>query len=186
MTRKAVLVLGPEASGTRLVTRIVIAAGYAGNSDHVQYYDWQPPKEDQIVWRRSLPHGNAWPDLGSSVRELRRDGYEVRAVLTNRLDEPMQQAQRRDHVTDIRVAKQHIARARIILAQLDDPQGPAMPILRVQYEELVADSEGEINAILQFVDGDLSQIAHIARAVRVYDGNAQYGVRPEIGEGVNA
>ena len=176
--RKAILVLGPESSGTRLATRILIIAGYAGTAAHVQRLDWWTPDDarstERIVWRRSMPHDRLWPDIGQMVRELRRAAFEVRAVLTDRLDAPMVAAQVRDHVKNEAVATQHIARARVYLERLDDPQGPAMPILRMQYEELVADPKGEINALLQFVDADLSRSKEIADAINIYDGNKSY------------
>ena len=95
----------------------------------------------------------------------------------------MRQAQLRDHVSDKRVAKQHIARARVIMKQLDDPNGPAMPILRIQYEELIRDPQGEIDALLHFADADFSQAARIVQEMAIYDGNAQYY---RVDEGANA
>jgi hypothetical protein len=74
--RQAVLVLGAESSGTRWLTRLLIAARLAGSADGPQ---WDEPSErlnmpPRIVWRRSLPYGGGdwadgrrWPDLAEEL-----------------------------------------------------------------------------------------------------------------------
>lgn len=79
MSKKAFLVLGPESSGTRLVTQCLVAAGCDGDSSHEQRFD-RPSNLGQagnpIVWRRSLPHGHGWPDLDFLLRALWLYGYQ--------------------------------------------------------------------------------------------------------------
>lgn len=79
----AVLVIGPESGGTRLLTSLLMHAGFAGDSGHVQSFDEiAPADQPRIAWRRSLPHGidHEWPDLGGMMARLRADGYGVRVL----------------------------------------------------------------------------------------------------------
>lgn len=82
---RAYLVVGPESSGTRLVTRILINAGCKGDSGHWQEFDEKLPKNlPHIVWRRSILHGGIWPDIVALIAELRDAGYSVSAIVTFR------------------------------------------------------------------------------------------------------
>lgn len=174
MTKQAVLVLGPESSGTRLVTRILREAGCVGSAEHVQRLDWTPPDDELIVWRRSLPHMKLWPDLPQMIRELRGLDYVVNVVITDRKTQPMMQAQARDHVKTTQQARSNIARARLYLEVFDEPQGPRMPTVRVQYEDLVANPPRVIQRIIAPLGLSAGRAIDIARTMNVYDGNAQY------------
>lgn len=82
---KAYLVLGPESSGTRMMTEILIAAGCIGDAGHEQRFDEkQPAGESPIVWRRSVPHAGEWPSIDLMIHRLQQSGYEVFAVVTMR------------------------------------------------------------------------------------------------------
>lgn len=180
MVKRAVLVLGPESSGTRLVTRILIEAGCAGSDNHVQPFDWTPPNDESpIVWRRSLPHMKRWLDLGEMTRYLRTLGYMVSAVITDRKTQPMIQAQARDHTKNTQMARSNIARARLILTVFDEPLGPLMPVTHVQYEDLVANPPQVIQRIINPLGLESDKAAAIARKMNIYDGNAQYAEEAE-------
>jgi hypothetical protein len=81
--KRAYLVLGPESTGTRLATSILIAGGCYGSAEHQQDFDTKEfGNLDPVVWRRSVPHG------GESLRIdtlLARCGdRKVFAVVTTR------------------------------------------------------------------------------------------------------
>jgi hypothetical protein len=81
----AYLVLGPESSGTRMMTRLLMAAGCIGDGEHEQRWDTaQPDGETPIVWRKSLPHGGEWPSLDLMTHRLRERGYTVYALVMAR------------------------------------------------------------------------------------------------------
>jgi len=72
--KKIFVVVGPEASGTRVVTRLLIESGCWGSHEHLQPLDCvldgsvkdirEIAKDAQnFVLRRSVPHGTNWPDL---------------------------------------------------------------------------------------------------------------------------
>lgn len=99
--KKCFLVAGPESSGTRLMTRVLMHWGCHGEGGHGQMLDsdvwWRhdpfmtfPPK---IVWRRSLPHGGVWPDFTQMLRRLEDRGYEPHFVITIRSKTPMVRSQ---------------------------------------------------------------------------------------------
>jgi len=75
--RTAVVVLGPEASGTRMITEFCIRAGFFGDSGHGQRLDHLKfdAAPDRIVFRRSLPHAGAWPDLLDIHSRLEKANY---------------------------------------------------------------------------------------------------------------
>jgi len=83
--KRAFLVLGPASSGTRFVTRLMIAAGCTGSAEHAQPFDNDPPNDEElIVWRRSYPHGTDWPDAFEMIEDLRLRGYSVGVVVCMR------------------------------------------------------------------------------------------------------
>lgn len=85
--RYAFLVLGPESSGTRMWTRVLMACGCYGDAGHQQRIDELGFPElggRLLVWRRSLPHGGKWPDLGGMARKLREAKYAPHALVCTR------------------------------------------------------------------------------------------------------
>lgn len=83
--KRAFLVLGPESSGTRLVTEMLIVGGCVGNSGHEQAFDDQPfGDHDVVVWRRSEPHFLHRESLDLGAMLERCDGRDVTAVVTTR------------------------------------------------------------------------------------------------------
>jgi len=86
---KAILVFGPESSGTRLMTKILMKCGCIGDGDHYQRFDEGLPFPDSkdmvIVWRRSFPHASYWPNAFEMVEKLRKAGYtDIRVVVMSR------------------------------------------------------------------------------------------------------
>ena len=83
--KTAYLVVGPESTGTRCTTQILIDAGCHGQADHGQEFDSRPPSgPSPVVWRRSVPHGAVWPDITGMASTLSANGYAVKAVVTTR------------------------------------------------------------------------------------------------------
>jgi len=75
--KRVYIVVGPESSGTKLVTRLFCESGCWGDYGHDQRLDayvdgksrWPVPSNvGEIVFRRSIPHGRKWPDL-MEIRE---------------------------------------------------------------------------------------------------------------------
>src|SRR6185437_14276821 len=83
---KAFLVIGPESSGTRMVTDSLIRAGAYGQPGHSQEMDdfSFTGRPEMIVFRRSVPHGDLWPDITRIVRQMIEAGYSVSPIVTYR------------------------------------------------------------------------------------------------------
>lgn len=85
--KRAFVVLGPESSGTRLMTRLLMAAGCVGDGDHWQRWDELQPEEELIVIRRHrvLPSRvPPWATSDNLVLALQAIGYNVFAVIVTR------------------------------------------------------------------------------------------------------
>jgi len=87
---KAYLVIGPESSGTRVLTKALIAAGCYGQSGHGQAMDgpnWLGAFDDcpeTIVFRRSVPHAGMCPDISDLVKRMQQCGYVVTILVVVR------------------------------------------------------------------------------------------------------
>jgi len=83
--RRAFFVLGPEGSGTHMLTEAFRLAGCHEEPWHGGYpedglYDFNK-MPDLFVFRRSLPHAHRWPALWSIYRQMLDAGYEVQPIL---------------------------------------------------------------------------------------------------------
>lgn len=167
---KAFLVVGPERSGTRLVTKILLAAGGYGDDGHEQRLDDKIPDElPMLVWRRSFPHRREWPDLQSMAGRLRQKSYEVRAVITTRDWFAVAQSQVAEGlVDDLEMGYRNQQRAYgTIMAEL---MLAKVPFVIIGYEHLVQRPRQVIRNLMEYFDLP----ALMASGVEVYDGNAKW------------
>jgi len=135
--KHAVIVCGAESTGTRLVTRLFMLAGFEGDADHVQRWDTESPTAPMIVWRRSLPHAHRWPRFGDMIKDLRRAGYTVSAcVVTRDWHAAVQSQLKVGHAHSAEQALQHLRRAYAEIPAVFRAQ--RVPYILVSYEGLVA------------------------------------------------
>lgn len=83
MTKTAYLVIGVESSGTRMLTKALIASGCYGDGGHQQRLDNAQNLNnlpDKIVLRRSIPHAGGVPDVSGWIKKFERNGYTARIV----------------------------------------------------------------------------------------------------------
>lgn len=152
--KRAFLVVAPEGHGGHLVTDLLVHAGCHADSGHqvpwvpagralgpaddkpwehalpTDLQPWDrvlPTTEDPIVWRRSLPHGKQWVDVGAMIEQVRDRGYGVIAILVTRDRHcPLQSQLKRHHVGDLETGKANIERAwRHIFAHLARAEAPS-------------------------------------------------------------
>lgn len=175
MNKQALLVLGPESSGNRFLTRLLVAAGCQGVGAHVQPWDTHPPTtESPIVWLRSMPHAHDWDYLDDMVRYLRREWYGIYAVLIARSFPFCQQSQVvNGHTTALMEATMQTEWAwKHLVADLDRL---TVPFVVLTYEGLVQHTDAIMVALA--TEFDLTWDAATSRAAlgeAVYDGNAPY------------
>lgn len=169
---KAFIVLGPESSGTRLLTRILINAGCEGSDQHIQPFDDNPPNPSispLIVWRRSVPHGidHEWHGLDELISRL--DGYVVNALISVRDQYCTEHSQLKvGHVETLDQARQNIRRAYKNVFSGTARWGLDLTV--VPYESLVLGREQAQQNLIRSLgfEGD-SFIP-----VQIVDGNAKY------------
>ncbi len=179
--KKAYLVLGPESSGTRLITRLLIDAGCFGDGDHEQRLDKQddeskelleeaalPHDETPVVWRRSYPHAERWVDISRAVGQLRERGYAVSAVLTTRDWFPMIQSQRNGHphVLNEEIGLRNVRQAyRTIFRYLPED----VPFVMASYESIVRYRRRAVRKLLEMLQLLPPRLVH-----SIEDGNAKW------------
>lgn len=169
MINRAFLVLGPESSGTRLMTRLLITAGCYGDDGHKQRLDEHiPDNEPLIVWRRSVPHDGQYPDLAKMVKGLRAVGYVVTAVIMSRDWHAMAESQvNAPHTRSKKVAAANTRDAyRHIFAYLPYQ----VPYELVNYESLTRRPETAVKRLYERLGLDVPAGAW----TYIYDGNAKY------------
>jgi hypothetical protein len=128
-------VIGPESSGTRLLTRILISAGAEGDDTHEQRFDipglLAATRPEIIAWRRSLPHAFEWVDVQKWVGELADIGYDAEVLFTSRDWYATIRSQLAvGHVEREEQALDNLRRAYAVLAQVP------VPFRVVSYEAL--------------------------------------------------
>lgn len=176
---RAFFVLGPESSGTRLATEILINAGCHGSSDHIQPLDdlqfnlKSIPISTPVVWRRSFPHNNEIPKLADMLRRVRpREGI---AIVTVRDWYCIQQSQLRDHqhAKSIEQADRNISQAYEIIFHKIRMCG--IGYRTFVYESVVAESGAQV----RFVESLGLQLP--GNLIEVYDGDRKYFEQGERG-----
>ena len=138
--RKAVLILGGEGTGTRLVAELLSVNGVWGDLGHHQRLDsfdgtLLSSCGERLFWRRSLPHADDWPELDRMLGLL--TGFQVQVVITTRAWNYMLQAQTRArHVDDTGAA---MGRAQEAYARaLDFVARNRLPYVLFSYDALLA------------------------------------------------
>lgn len=115
MSKKvAYFVMGPESSGTRMMTQAFLSYGYYGDGGHRQRLDREGFKADHetIVFRRSIPHGKVWSPIAKLIKRMEKQGYEVRPVMIVRDKDMCAKSQvKNHHVRDEKQSRLHISKA---------------------------------------------------------------------------
>lgn len=81
---QAVIVCGPEASGTKMLTECFCRCGFMGSWDHDQPFDdlnFAKAVPNNLVFRQSFPHGKRIPDLSLINQRLITCGYAVKVAV---------------------------------------------------------------------------------------------------------
>ena len=142
MSRQAFYIIGPESSGTRMLTKAFINVGCFGDGSHVQRMDHMnfANMPDVIVYRNSVPHATVTPPIAQLYRRMGECGYTVFLIIIDREDYYMELSQvKRWHQEDVDSARESIALAREYIAKQVEELG-IQPIL-VQYENFVGSAE---------------------------------------------
>jgi len=162
--KRAFFVVGPESSGTRHLTKVLMDGGCFGDDGHVQRMDdlnFQG-RPDNIVLRRSIPHARRWPNLLHIIQTMQKAGYFVTTLAMVRDQYAMARSQVRiGHVPDTDTAWQNIDRAYGQIAKLP------LPMIFVPYEAGILHPQS-YNALLERLELAPPEKLYI------YDGNEKY------------
>ncbi|MHC4698498.1 MAG: hypothetical protein ACYTFA_17330, partial [Planctomycetota bacterium] len=119
--RRAFVVTGPEGSGNRYLTKLLVSAGCWGKGKTEQPVDEDEdgfslklpdPLPELLVFFRSVPHALEWNLLRKNLQELRGAGYETTVLIVIRDPEFLEQSQiRSKHVTSTDQARGQIGLA---------------------------------------------------------------------------
>ena len=79
----AYFVVGPESSGTRMMVRSLTLSGVHEDLDQWDFGNSPTfsTEYSQIVVHRSVPHGQAWPDLRQIQETLRKNDFKVVSIV---------------------------------------------------------------------------------------------------------
>lgn len=98
VVKRLVIVAGPRSSGTRYFTGLLIRSGAVGDDGHIQRldaismadYGYKPDTENEareliegkgyVVLRRSIPHGNGWPNIDDEIDGFAELGCPIECV----------------------------------------------------------------------------------------------------------
>jgi len=179
--KRAFIVAGPERSGTRLVTRILIAAGCEGIATaqgKPQFKGWpqkwdveDPTDETMIVIRRSLPYHpyRQWPDMDALIERFRGLGFEVSFIITERdVDCTIASQLNNGYVQSQDQGLNEMHRVIHICQGLISREKPLYYICG--YESLVSDPKETVAAMLKSLD--LPALKELPE--EIYDGNHKY------------
>ncbi len=169
----AYLVVGPESSGTRLLSKVLMSAGCLGSDQHSQEWDDLkfPLPEKPIVFRRSLPHDRQWPDIGEIITKMRNAGYNVHVLVTTRDWHPVIQSQlaSTNHFGYPRILE-HIRKAyTMIMVEVNKLHAP---FTMSSYESLTSNSKS-VNELLTFIGLPALSIDQ-QEELKLYDGNKKW------------
>ena len=168
MGKRCIFVFGPESSGTRLWTSILVGAGCHGSGEHDQDWDKVDPTDDLIVWRRSFPYASQWPVVKRLAKRMASLGYDkFHALVATRDWHAMIRSQvRHGHVGSEAQAYVHLQKAYpSIFGQLDE--------LRIPFT--VASYEALVQRPVAYMDRTLKLMGLEApRGIIVYDANAKW------------
>ncbi len=88
--KQFVLVTGPESSGTKLLTRILIEMGYIGQNTHGQlldrFFEQKLPLDNKydFVFRRSVPHATEYVDYEDIKNWAIDNQFQFKTIITLR------------------------------------------------------------------------------------------------------
>lgn len=112
--KKAFFVMGPESSGTRMMTEAFISLGIYGDNTHLQRLDTEGFNKGHeiIAFRRSVPHGDIMPAISKLISRMESREYQIYPIVILRDKDMCAKSQvKNGHSKNTNAAKQSIAKA---------------------------------------------------------------------------
>jgi len=160
----AVLVLGLESSGTKMLTKILIDNGFSGCADFNQPFDTKLEDHTLIVWRRSFPYGwrgspadTTWPNLSDMIQQLKNKNYEIKVLVIQRDFIPMYKSQQFWH--HVRTKKETIDNYQKGLPMIFEGI-KQLPFYCVYYESLLKNASIILKEVFNWLGVERETIIH--------------------------
>lgn len=150
--KRAYVVVGPESSGNKLLTALLIRAGCVGDPRDDGPGMWsiiEPATEQRVALTYSFPHGQEWPDLRNVYWRLQNKGYLTWFLVAARDPWCVFQSQEQRRLKPMPVAMANYQRSyREIFTQLHAIDAP---YLMVPYEAITSEPEKSVQRLLELL-----------------------------------
>jgi hypothetical protein len=173
MSKKCVLVLGPECTGTKMTAEILLDLGFTG-----RVYDGSIVKSDNMMVRWSVPTGHRdgpYIDVKGKIESIRSMGFdEVYVIVTTREISSVVNSHHRQEIeangkkvrTYQDIIKKHEHSYKHIILNLFELD---VPYVFSSYESMILDKEKHIRGLCDFIGVEYKPIK-----LEIVDGNKKY------------
>ena len=168
--RRAFFVVGPESSGTRITSKILLENGCFGSDKHIQQTDGLRDPDilnpyDFVAIRRSIPHNKYYPDIEQIYDYLHSAGFEnVHTIVTTRNWNYIARSQVKEGYAG--AESEAILSIQLAYKQIFD--SISMPYTISHYTDLVNDPLGHQNWLCQRIGLEFT------KAIEIVDGDLKY------------
>lgn len=172
--KRAILCLGAESTGTRLMCRLFNAAGFHGKESGNYFDAHLPTEKDKLVWHRTYPMdgyrhvARRWIEISKMVIPLMKANFDVRAVVMSRDWHSIIQSQLRvQHTRSYGESWKRLQKAYpMIFKGLSEHK---IPFVIVNYESLISIGKPFVDNMMRMLD-----IEPPATIEPLTDGNLRY------------
>lgn len=150
--KRAFVVVGPESSGNKLLSALLVRAGCVGDARDDGLDIWsviEPADEPRVSLIYSFPCGQTWPDLRNVYWRLQNKGYLTWFLVVARDPWCVYQSQETRRLKPLPVAMANYQRAyREIFTQLHAIDAP---FLIVPYEAITSEPVRSVRRLLELL-----------------------------------
>lgn len=151
--KQAFVVVGPESSGNKVMTALLVRAGCVGTADdeHLNLWDRiEPATEKQVALMYSYPHGSEWPDLRNIYWRLTNKGYLTWILIMVRDHFCVMRSQVERRLKPAPIAEANYQRAyREIFKQIESGD---MPYIMVPYESILMEPMKALQRLFEMLN----------------------------------
>ena len=155
--KRAILCIGAESTGTRVMCRRFNAAGYHGKESGNYFDQHLPIDKDKLVWHRTYPLDGMrtkfrrWVKISTMVNPLRKAGFDVRAVVNTRDWHSVIKSQIRvGHTTSHKESWERLQKSYAMMFQ--GLKECSVPFVVVTYESIILHGKTALDHMFEMLD----------------------------------
>ena len=181
--KRAYIVTGAEATGTKMVTSALLSAGCEGDLGNEQWllkallFKYQFECET-VALRISMPHGLEWYDLGRFLWHFHSLGYECRVLVTVRDSWAVTASHMKDQTHAFNREHSENKKQRAYLEIFQALQFSRVPYILVPYESIVARPQQAIGRLMAWCGLSIAP----ENMPNIHDANEKWYENPETAE----